>query len=41
LDGYRYGCGRRGSRGVYATDEITLAPDAYDTHLNVDLPAVG
>ena len=29
--------------GVYATDEITLTPDAYDTHLGVDLdlPAAG
>jgi hypothetical protein len=23
--------------GVYATDEITLTPDAYDAHLGVDL----
>ncbi len=23
--------------GVYATDEITLTPDAYDAHLSVDL----
>jgi hypothetical protein len=23
--------------GVYATDEITLTPDAYDAHLNIDL----
>lgn len=28
--------------GVYATDEITLIPpDAYDTHLGLDLPATG
>jgi len=23
--------------GVYATDEVTLTPDAYDAHLDVDL----
>jgi hypothetical protein len=23
--------------GVYVTDEITLTPDAYDTHLGVEL----
>ena len=29
--------------GVYATDEVILAPDAYDAHLDVDLefPAAG
>jgi len=27
--------------GVYATDEITLTPDAYDAHLGVDLAEAG
>lgn len=27
--------------GVYATDEITLTPEAYDDHLGVDLPVAG
>ncbi len=25
------------SFGVYATDEVTLTPEAYDAHLNIDL----
>jgi hypothetical protein len=27
--------------GVYATDEITLTPDAYDTRLGIDLAEAG